>query len=208
MAAVLAAPKGIGIDMVYAAPLTTDVSGAKPPTYGTPVWIPEATQMTVTPQNTSSSYFSDNSVSAVFASTNGAQIALSLGGASLESEGLLLGLPVTVSAGGVVYDMASNPAPIGLGYRRMMYGKTSDGRQMYRYVWLYKVTLSRPTEDSTTRGEQTTVQPSQFSGLLMPLEAYKPDKLIYKYVYDNWETGATAALDAAFFQAVTGLPSA
>lgn len=197
-------PKAVGVDMVHVAKLTDDQVG-KVPTYGTPTAIPSAVQMEVSINSNFNKFYADNGVDEVLDGVSGATIGFQVGGLTLEELNLLQAVE-TPANGGALSDMGKMSGYVALAYRRMMTGTTDDGRQRYRYVWIYKVKFAPPGDTTQTRADTTTVQPDTLSGECAALDAYKPDHAYWRYTYDNWADGASSELDKAFFTAVKGLP--
>jgi phi13 family phage major tail protein len=199
------APKKIGVDMVHVAKVTSDVRGSTP-TFDTPVWLPELKSLGVKVQSSMDKFYSDNGLSEVFPTVSGAQISVSIAGLSMNSKRELQGLS-DATGPGVLGDTTETPNPVAFGYRRWMSGKTSDGRQRYRYVWIFKALFAPPDDEGDTHEDKTNVSLDSLSGESMPLDAYQPSHCYWQYTYDNWEDGATQALDDAFFEAVKGIPA-
>jgi hypothetical protein len=100
----------------------------------------------------------------------------------------------------------NEPGPVAFAYRRKMNGKTSDGRQRYRYVVVFRVLFVPPDDETETEGDKgVTVQPDTLTAESQSLDSYMPDHQYWRYVYDNWLPGAGQALDDAFFDAVQGI---
>ena len=202
-----AAPKAIGVDMVHVATLLTDVMGSRAPTYGAPRHIPELTKLGVKIQSEATKFPSDNRLSEVIPKISGAQIAMSVGGLSLESYNAVEGWGERETNNPArLDDLQKLPGYVALGYRRKMHGTTSDGRQRFRYVWLFKVLFLPPDDETDTEPEKgVTVQPDQLAGEALALDAFAPTNDYWRYVYDNWADGASQALDESFFDVVTGV---
>lgn len=202
-----AAPKAFGIDQAHVWPLLSDESGSGAPVYGDGKWIPELTKLGVKIQNEVTKFNSDNHVSEVFVKTSGAQLSVNVGGLSMESHAAVLGMDAPAdNEPGRLDDLAVQPGPVAIAYRRKMSGKTSDGRQRYRYVVIYRVQFAPPDDETETEGDKgVTVQPDSLSGEALALDSYLPEHQYWRYVYDNWLPGASQALDDAFFDTVQGI---
>ena len=200
-------PKAIGVDMVHVARLMTDVLGSQAPTYGPIIPIPETTKIGVKVQTDITKFSSDNRVSEVIPKISGAQLTVGMAGLSLASYNAYLGWAAPESnVASRLDDLAKNPGYVAFGYRRKFQGLTADGRQRYRYVWLFKTMFLPPDDETDTEPEKgVTVQPDALSGEAIALESFLPGKAYWRYVYDNWEDGASAAQDASFFDVVTGV---
>jgi phi13 family phage major tail protein len=185
-----AAPKAIGVDMVYVAPLVSDGMNSRAPQYGTPRWIPELTKLSVKIQSDATKFSSDNRLSEVVPKTSGAQIGMSVGGMSLDSYNAIQGWDERESNDpGRLDDLQKTPDYVALGYRRKMLGKTADGRQRFRYVWLFKVLFLPPDDETETEPEKgATVQPDTLAGEAIALDAFTPEHDYWRYVYDNGRT--------------------
>ena len=202
-----AAPKAIGVDMVHVATLLTDVAGSQAPTYGAPRYIPELTKLGVKIQSEATKFASDNRLSEVIPKVSGAQVSLAVGGLSLASYNAVQGWeePET-NIPSRLDDLQKTPEYVACGYRRKIKGRTSDGRQRYRYVWLFKVMFLPPDDETETEPEKgVNVQPDQLAGEALALDAFAPAHDYWRFVYDNWADGASQALDESFFDVVTGV---
>lgn len=200
-------PKAIGVDMVHVARLLTDVMGSQAPTYGPVIHIPETTKIGVKVQTDVAKFPSDNRVSEVIPKISGAQLSIGMAGLSLASYNAYMGWPEPESnVPSRLDDLAKNPGYVAFGYRRKIHGLTPDGRQRYRYVWLFKTMFLPPDDETDTEAEKgVTVQPDTMTGEAIALDSFLPNKAYWRYVYDNWEDGASAAQDASFFDVVTGV---
>ncbi len=196
--------KPIGISSLHVAKLKSDAAGTKP-SYDTPVAIPGITQLELGVQSSFNKFYADDGIDEVLDAITGVTVGLQVGGLSMEELALLRAVE-TPTKGAALSDFGMLSDYIALGYRRLMTGLTPDGRQRYRYVWLYKVKLAPPGDTAQTKGESAQVQPESLSGECAPLAAYKPAHSYWKYTYDNWADDATSQQDADFFKTVVGLP--
>ena len=203
MAIVKKTPKSIGVDMGHVAKLLTDDRGSKKPTYGPVVAVPGLTNHNVSPQSSSEKFFEDNKLSETFVSTTAAQVTVSVGGTDRATLRAIYGYEaLAANTLGVKGDFAMTPQLVAHGYRRMIYGRTTNGRQMYRYVWLAKLRFMPASEEGPTKGETTSVTPGSYQGDAMALDSFLPNELIWNYTMDNWEEGITQAHEDAFFTTV------
>ncbi len=201
------APKAIGVDMVHVARLISDVRGSRAPSYGPVLEVPETTKIGVKIQADITKFSADNRVTERIPKLASAQVSVGMGGLSMAGYNAYMGWPAPESnVAARLDDLSKNPNPVAFGYRRKFQGLTADGRQRFRYLWLFNVMFLPPDDETDTEPEKgVTVQPDTLVGEAIALESYLPGQNYWRYVYDNWADGASAAQDESFFDVVTGV---
>ena len=153
-------------DVVYAVlDESTDVAG------GTPVWgtiypLSNALDMSFDPGSATASLFADDGLK--FASDTVGEMKITLGVADLLPEHVARLLGHEYSAGQIIDNVSDQSPYVALGAKLSRSGK--DGaNEVYDYVWLYKVKLSKPKFDAKTKGSSIEYQTPMMEGLVCAL---------------------------------------
>lgn len=151
----------IGCRDLHIAELVTD-AGAKP-TYKTPVRVPSLINISITDSVEQSKFFSDDSVEQSFSKTSGKEVTIELGYLSNALEATITGK--TVDESGVLLQSDSDaPKEIALLFRAP---KSKGGN--FRYLCLYKGTLSRTESEYSTQEEGVESSNVTLTGTFVPL---------------------------------------
>lgn len=135
----------IGCRDLHIAPLVSDTVGAPKPTYGKPVRIPSVVNVSITDSVEQSKFFSDDTVEQAFTKTASKEVTIELGHLSNELESIITGKEVDES--GVLIQKSSDaPTEVALMFRAP---KSKGGA--FRYICLYKGTLSRTESEYATQ---------------------------------------------------------
>jgi phi13 family phage major tail protein len=154
----------IGLDSIYVAEVMADSSTAY--TAGTPETLAPAAEISMKPVSSQETQYADNQPYDIFSSEAETDMEITLTGVPSEMLAKILG-SVFNAASGRVYDSASTPPWMALGFRSMK----SNGK--YRYYWFQKVQFSPPEEGAATKADKANPKTIKL--------ACKAIKTVYKW---------------------------
>ena len=147
------APK-IGLDKVYVASLTAD-AGVSAPTYGTPVALLGAVNMTGNPNGSLITDYGDNGAYWTQNSRGNLQATLELIDCDPSVMALMLG---QTRANGKTEEKFTDQSPYyAMGYR-VWIGDTVSGAKIYEYFWYLKGKFAIPEQGAETKKESISPQ--------------------------------------------------
>lgn len=134
----------IGLRDLYRAPITVDESGKE--TYGTPVRMAKAISAEMSVEVAEAILYADDGADEVVKEFVSGELKLNVNDLMPADLAALLGQ--TQDEDGVVYAGEDDDPPyMAIGFR----AKKANG--MYKYIWLYKVKFSIPSEKYQTKGD-------------------------------------------------------
>lgn len=175
----------IGLSDLFAAPELVAAGGSV--TYGPPFRMAKAIQADIAPTTAEAKLFADDGAVAIAKEFTEGLLTLGMDDLVPGVQAQILGQQQ--DSDGVVYANGDDDPPyFAVGFR----ARRADGK--YRYVWLYRVKFSPPTENHATKGASIAFQTPQISGAFIKRED------------GHWKADYTAApsdpIAAAWFTAV------
>lgn len=129
-------------------------------TYAAPVRLAKAISAGLSVDVAEGKLYADDGVDEVAREFTGGTLTLNVNDLSIESAAAILGQKAGTD--GVVYVSADDVAPyVAVGFR----AKKSDGK--FKYIWLYKVKFSVPSENYQTKGETITFNTPEITGNIL-----------------------------------------
>lgn len=150
--------KGVryGVSNVHYAKYTPGTGGAAG-TYATPVAMPGATQLTLTPQGNTWTFYADNIAYETGSSNTGYEVGLTIAVLGDQAKIDLLGY--VADANGVLYEPADNePGDVALLWE-------FDGSKVKKRGLLYSVKFSRPTTTGNTMTDSVDPDTDELTGI-------------------------------------------
>lgn len=152
----------IGCRDLHIAPLVSDPISGKP-TYKTPTRVPSLVSINITDTVESSKFYSDDTVEQAFNKTSGKEVTIELGYITNELEALITGKKVD-EKGVLIQSSNSSPTELAIMFRAP---KSKDSA--FRYICLYKGTLSRTEAEYATQEDGVESSTVTLTGTFMPL---------------------------------------
>lgn len=177
----------VGFDKLYYAVMTDEETE----TYETPVWLPGARTLNLSPSVESEDLAGDDMIYHTEDALNYYDIELNIAELDTADQAAILGKKVD-SAGGII-DSTNDIAPyVALMYRRRM----ANGK--YRYTVIYKTKFAPTEENAETRGTTPVFQTPTLTGKAIPLASNGE----FRRAYTEGDTSVTPEFLATFFDEV------
>ena len=188
----------IGCDNLVYAPMTTEDSPTKAPTYGTVVPAPGVMSINVNPNGSQETLFADDGPMENASTLGRIEVEIQKNELTTQNKADLLGHTID-SKGGLIYGDSDVAPYMAIGFRTLK----SNGN--YRYVWLYKGKFSEPEDNNETKGDSINFQSDTISGQFARLnytytiggKKIRP----WKYEMDQDHETADATTIASWFAA-------
>ena len=184
----------IGLDKVYYANITEDALGNE--TYGVPAILAKGIKADINVNTVEGTLYADDGASEVVKEFKDGT--LSLGIDELPKAVAVDILDIAVDSNGVAVSASNNsPKAVAVGFR----SKKSNGK--YRYLWLYKVKFSVPSENLQTKGDSITFSTPTLEGTISA--RHKVDgqgKNPWKADVTDGETGVPQSVITNWFNGV------
>ena len=177
----------IGCRDLHIAELARDNSGAKPG-YKKPVRVPSLISLSISDAVQQSNFYSDDIVEQTFSKTASKEVTIELGYLSNELEVFITG-KTTDSAGVHLQKSSDTPKEIALLFRAP---KSKGGD--FRYVCLYKGTLSRTESEYATQEDSVESSNITLTGTFIPLISTD----VMSAVIDSEDDKASDVIDTWF----------
>lgn len=182
----------IGMDKLYYATITDGTGGE---TYGTPALIGKAMSADLSVNYAEAELYGDDILAESVREFQSGT--LTLGTTNLDSGVVAALTGARVDSKGVLVDANEDERPyVAIGFR----AKKSNGD--YKYVWLYRVQFTVPTENAATKGNSITFATPTIEGKIFPRLKLNGDKHPWKASIDESESGADATTITGWFSAV------
>lgn len=185
----------IGLKDLYYAPITEDEDGTE--TFGTPKILSKAISAELSVEYAEGTLYADDALDEnpkAFSSGT-----LTLGVKELGSEAAAALLGAKVDDNGVLVSSAEDVGqPVAIGFRAL-----KADRKSYRYVWLYRVLFSVPSETYNTKADSFEFQTPEIEGTIMQRKT--PDsrgEFNWKAAMDSNESGVDSATITGWFSKV------
>lgn len=169
------------------------------PTYGQAVKVPSIVSFGIEVQKSEAKAYGDDVLAASSSDITGINVKLELNGLSVAQRALLLGGKLDKN-GGYLVKPDDTPPSFGVAFRAPM----TNGK--YRYVVLYDIQFSQPSDEYKTKGESTEFRANSLDGVAKTRE----DLRAFSYVMDEDETKAATqkAVLSAWFTTPQVAPTA
>lgn len=137
--------------------LYTDGQGSALGTYATPVAMPGATQLTLTPQGNTWTFYADNIAYETGSSNTGYEVSLTIAVIGDQAKIDLLGY--AADSNGVVYEAADSEP------KSCAFLWEFDGSKVKKRGLLYNVKFNRPTETGNTKTDSVDPDTDELTGV-------------------------------------------
>lgn len=176
----------IGLRDLYRAPITIGENGVE--TYGTPVRMAKAISAEMTVESAEETLYADDGADCIVKEFVSGELTLNVNDLLPDDLSAILGQ--TKDADGVLYGTDGDEPPyMAIGFR----AKKADGN--YKYMWLYKVKFSIPSESYSTKGDGIEFKTPEITGKFIKRN---DGAWFASYV----STGAEDAIASAWFSSV------
>lgn len=153
----------IGCRDLHIAPLKEDKPGTAKPKYDVVTRIPSLISISISDTVEENKFYSDDIVEQTFSKTSGKEVTIELGYITNELEALITGKEVD-SEGVLIQKSSDSPKEVALMFR----APKSKGNA-FRYLCLYKGTLSRTDSEYTTQEDSVESTNITLTGTFIPL---------------------------------------
>lgn len=184
----------IGCRDLHIAKLTKDELGKDKPAYDTITRVPSVINVSIKDNVETSSFYSDDTVEQAFNKVSGKEVEIELGYLSTALEALITGK--TVNSDGVLEQKGDDAAAeVALLFRAP---KSKGGA--FRYVCLYKGTLSNSDTTYETQEDKTSSATVKLTGTFIPLTCNGK----FSAIADSDDTGLGEDVISKWFTTVYG----
>lgn len=182
----------IGMDKLYYAAIT---DGANGETYGSPALIGKAMSADLSISYAEGELYGDDMLAESVREFQSGTI--TLGTTNLDASVVAALTGARVDSHGALIDASEDSRPyVAVGFR----AKKSDGK--YKYVWLYRVQFSTPSEKAATKGNSIAFATPTIEGKIYARNKVVGTKHPWKATIDESESGVDASAITAWFSAV------
>ena len=174
--------------------LYTEGTGQAAGTYATPVAMPGATQLTLTPQGNTWTFYADNIAYETGSSNTGYEVSVTIAVVGDQAKIDLLGY--AADSNGVVYE-AADAEPKSCAFLWQF-----DGSKVKKRGLLYNVKFNRPTETGNTKTDSVDPDTDELTGVAIGRDLTISGEVVNVIKASATNETATASQYAGWFDAV------